>query len=334
MASPWLSILIPVYRVEPYLEACVESVVGQGADGIEVLLLDDASPDRSGAIAGDLQRRHPAVVRVLAHDRNRGLSAARNTLIGHATGSHVWFLDSDDLLLPGALAALRRVIEADAPDLVLCDFRTIRPRFGLKHRLRGELHRQTFADRVTGISHDRRALVAGMLCCRQLHAWSKIARRGIWQQARFPEGRMFEDMAVIPALVRNVASYRHVSAPWVGYRQRPDSILGSWSEDRLTDLLQSLRELHGGLLALPELGDDEARFALDYFCLRTFALLVRRYCRSGRPAAALVPPACRSAFRELFPDGVAPVLDRCGRRGWWLRKWRLQNTLAPLERAA
>ena len=60
---PWLSVLVPVYGVERYLEACVASVLAQGVDGIEVVLLDDASPDRSGQIAAQLQVRHPGVVR-------------------------------------------------------------------------------------------------------------------------------------------------------------------------------------------------------------------------------------------------------------------------------
>lgn len=332
MAHPWLSILIPVYGVEQYLQDCVDSVLGQGVDGIEVLLLDDVSPDRSGAIARELQQRHPDVVRVFAHSRNRGLSAARNSLLERAAGRYVWFLDSDDLLLPGAIAGLRRVVEADAPDLVLCDFRVVRTRLGLKHRLRGELHRRTFRGRATGLSRDRAALVAGMLPCRQLHTWSKIARREVWRQVRFPEGRAFEDMAVIPALVGAVQSYRHVPAPWVGYRQRPGSILATWSDDRLGDLLQSLRDLHRGLIGMPELADQEARFALDYFCLRTFALLARRFCRSG--SSGVAPADCRAAFQELFPQGAARVLARCSRHGWWLRRWRLQRSLVMLEQAA
>lgn len=334
MANPWLSILVPVYRVEPWLQECVESVMRQGEDGIELLLLDDASPDNSGAIARTLQQRYPDAVQLLAHPRNRGLSAARNTLVEHAAGRYVWFLDSDDLLLPGSIAGLRRAVEADAPDLVLCDFRVIRARSGLRHRLRGEMHRSTFAGRGTGPARDRAALVAGLLGGRQLHAWSKIAKRDIWRRIRFPEGRTFEDMAVIPSLVARVDSYCHVSAPWVGYRQRPDSILASWSHERIADLLQSLQELHAGLLALPELDDPEARFALDYFCLRTFALLVRRFGRPGWPPVDAIPETCRAAFRELFPGGAAAVLDRCGHRGWWLRRRRLRKSLAPLEQAA
>src|SRR5690606_4751384 len=122
-SEPWLSVLVPVYRVEAYLERCVESVVRQGLDGIEVLLLDDASPDRSGEIAAMLQERHPGSVRVFTHSVNRGLSAARNSLLAQARGQYIWFPDSDDELLPNAIAGLRRMVVASAPDLVLCDLR-------------------------------------------------------------------------------------------------------------------------------------------------------------------------------------------------------------------
>src|SRR5690606_21510641 len=197
--SPWLSVLVPVYGVERWIRQCMESVLSQADDGVEILVLDDASPDGSMAIVHELQQRHPGRIRVLEHPRNRGLSAARNSLMDAATGRYFWFLDSDDVLLPGAIERLRGVVAREAPDLVLCDFRVQREDSGLLHRLRGEMHRHSFAGR-TRAGSGRDALLAGLLEARQFHAWSKIATAGIWRAARFPEGRYFEDIAVIAPL--------------------------------------------------------------------------------------------------------------------------------------
>ena len=136
--SPWLSILVPVYNVQPYLRECLASVVEQldGDDGVQILLLDDCSTDGSEALMQELARRWPDRLQLLRHERNSGLSAARNTMIDAARGEYLWFLDSDDKLLPGAIASLRAIVQAHAPDVVLCDFAVWREREHWKHRLR------------------------------------------------------------------------------------------------------------------------------------------------------------------------------------------------------
>jgi len=325
--KPWLSVLMPVYKVEKYLRESADSVLGQdpgGAEGIELVLLDDASPDGSTEIARSLVAAHPGRVRLVEHPSNRGLAAARNTLLANAGGRYVWFLDSDDVLLPGALAGLKAVIDTSQPDLVLCDFRLLREDFGLRHRLRGELHRPSFAGSEHGSAgSSREALVAGLLEGRQLHVWSKIARREIWQGVRFPEGRFFEDMAVTGQLIGRTTSWVHVAEPWVGYRQRGDSIMARMDATKTGDLLVSLRQLHGDLAALPGGQDGKARLAADYFALRTFAALARKVPDDDLAQAQ----ECRDAFRAVFPQGAGAVLSACRGRGWWLRGWRARRSL-------
>lgn len=321
--KPWLSVLIPVYGVEPYLEACVESVCAQADDGVEIVLLDDASPDRCGEIAAVLRARHPQHVRLLVHARNRGIAATRNQLLAAARGRHVWFIDSDDQLRSGAIPALRAILDAGAPDLVLCDFSLLRERRRVRDRLRGERHRRSHASAIRGVSSNRDALVAGLLQARQLHAWSKIATREAWQGVRFPEGRYFEDIAVIPQLVAGVRTWCRVAQPWVGYRQRDGSILATMDARKTRDELSALHDLHAGLTALPGGLGREAKAALEYFCLRAFASLARTL-----PTHAELEPACIDAMQAMFPRGVGRVLRRWRWRGWWLRASRAKRSLA------
>lgn len=330
MNSPWLSLLIPVYRVEPWLAACVASVREQADAGVEVLLLDDASPDRSGELARRLVADWPQA-RVLSHERNRGLSAARNSLLAQARGDYVWFLDSDDLLLPGAIAGLRAAVAQGAADLVLCDFAVVRERERLKHRLRGERHRRTFAGTSNQTREADAALAAGLLEIGELHSWSKIARRELWQQASFPEGRYFEDMAVIPTLLAHARNYRHVDRPWVGYRQREGSILAAVDAGRIGHLLDNMLALRRGLIDLPALEDTTAQFALQHFCARSLIAARRHLRRLGTPAPEL-ESKLRAACAEALRDGLDALLRGYRQRGWLLRALRARRQLSPLLR--
>lgn len=325
--TPWLSILIPVYNVAPYVGECVASVMDQWIDGVEVLLLDDASTDDSAAFIQQLGLRYPGRIRLLQHARNRGLSAARNTLLAQAQGHHAWFLDSDDLLCPGALAGLRRILLAHDPDLVLCDFRMLRAHPKLKHRLRGEGHRHTFTGSRRALITDREQIITGLLSASQLHAWSKIARRTLWQRAPFPEGRYFEDIAVIPALLEGVASVYYEPTPWVAYRQRADSILQTMWVGKVRDLLSSLQQLHAGMLEKFPSMTPASRFALDHFCIKCVAASARRACRMGDARQAELLAMYRASVATMFSHGVEPVLARYRRRGWLLRATRTRKTL-------
>lgn len=324
-ARPWLSVLIPVYNVAPWLDDCLRSVLDQAGDGVEVLLLDDASTDGSLHLALDWQARCPGHVRVLRHPINRGLSAARNTLVEAADGDYVWFLDSDDMLHPGAIARLRETVADGRPDLVLCDFSVLRQQPRLKHRLRGERHRSTF--RAPGDERDAlSALVVGVMTGRQLHAWSKIARREIWRQARFPEGRCFEDIAVIPALLPRVRRWRHVAEPWVAYRQRPGSILSSLTPAKARDFAVALAELARFLdMQGPGLS-PRARFAIKHFCLRSSRSLIARLRRAPWPERAALLAELNESLRLAIPEGRHWMLRQYLRRGWWAQAARLAWT--------
>ena len=324
MPIPWLSVLVPAYNAGTYLHACVSSVVGQGVPGLEVVVLDDASGDGTAGIADHLRANHPQMVRVCRQDANRGIAAARNRLLSEARGRHVWFLDADDVLLPGALASLKHWLDDADPDLVLCDYRTLRADFSLKHRLRGELHRHTFAGRSGTVSRDRNTLVAGVLGNRETHVWSKIARRTLWEHVRFPEGRVFEDVAVMADLLSAARDYVHVHEVWVGYRQWPGSTLKTLPPGRSRDMLFALRRLRSGFKAMEGL-DGRAQFAIDHFCLRSMMSLAGKL--PGEDAEVVAD--YRAAVAEMFGHHGGDATVRAYlRRGWWLRALRARRMLA------
>jgi glycosyltransferase involved in cell wall biosynthesis len=327
--KPWLSILLPVYNVEPYLEECLNSVLSQAVPGVEVLVLDDASTDRSGEIARRRAASDPRL-QCLRHDVNRGLSAARNTMLEVANGDYLWFVDSDDALEPGAISALQRIVQQHGPDMVLCDYRKWRQPMRLKHKLRGESHVSTFAGSGSLLINDPSSVVGGLFAAGQLHAWSKITRRVLWTgDLRFPVGRYFEDMAVSATLGLRSRSVWYQPEVWVAYRQRGGSILSTMDEHKADHLAHALERFtqEAALHVLTE----QARFAWAHFAAKNFITACRVVSKSG---AGTTSPRMRDylvAMRKVMPMDVSELCAAYARRRWYWRRLRLRHWLDRAE---
>ena len=100
-----ISVIVPVYNVEQYLERCVESIRNQTYSNLEIVLVDDGSPDRCPVLCEELKKADPRIK--VVHKENGGLSSARNAGLLEAAGEYVWFVDSDDWIEPDALALLQ-----------------------------------------------------------------------------------------------------------------------------------------------------------------------------------------------------------------------------------
>jgi CDP-glycerol glycerophosphotransferase len=138
---PVISVIVPVYGVAGYLTGCLDSLLGPGARGeasqdggasqdedleLEVIAVDDASPDGSGQILDDRAARDPRL-RVVHLDRNAGQGNARNLALGLARGDYVWFVDGDDAAAAGALAAIAAALAAAKPDVLLINWQSCYP---------------------------------------------------------------------------------------------------------------------------------------------------------------------------------------------------------------
>ena len=324
---PWLSILVPVYNVQAYLRECLASVVEQLGDdnhGVQILVLDDCSTDDSWALMRELSQRWPGRLQMLRHERNAGLSAARNTLIQAARGEYLWFLDSDDKLLPGAIASLRAIVRSHRPDLVLCDFAVWRERPRLKHRLRGEGHRRSFNGPARRLVRDHCALLTGMLSTGELHAWSKISRRALWgDDLRFPPSRFFEDMSTMPLMALRADSFYYEPLPWVAYRQRAGSIRASMNVSKALDQSAAALPFAQALKASPYGTDERLRLALAQQAARSLVGAMRSVCQPGTTEGlAKVAETLRRNFLAVSPLTPRELARAYLRRGWWLRRHR------------
>lgn len=325
-AAPWLSILLPVYKVEAYLPACANSILSQADPGVELVFLDDASPDGSAALVETLQADHPERVRLIRHVQNQGVSAARNLLLQTARGKYLWFVDPDDLIEPGALARLKQVLATHTPDLVTCDFRAFDDESSKPQRARYR-HVPSFVGTAQSACDNTDLLLRGLFQAGQLHPWTKIVRREVWPAAlRFPVGRVFEDLAVYPRLALQVQRHVHVPEVWVAYRQRTGGTLATLTAARLDEWMAALVGYAEDLLRSNVALSAQTRFEIAHFCARTYIRACRRRRKLDEP---LAPEALRRFARQfrasspLTPEQLLAIYLKRGRLLRWLqlRHW-------------
>jgi CDP-glycerol glycerophosphotransferase len=217
---PLLSVVVPVFRVEQYLRQCLDSILDQAPPEFELIVVDDCSPDGSGDIADEYAARDGRV-RVRHLDQNVGLGRARNAGLDEATGDFVWFVDSDDWLADGAIAAVIRRLAADPElDMLIVDFARYAEadRTARRSAMARVLARSPGPEVFTAVE---RPSVVGLLHV----AWNRVVRRQFLhdQGLRFQPG-LYEDVSwTYPAVIaaRRIAFLDQVC---VYYRMRAGAI--------------------------------------------------------------------------------------------------------------
>lgn len=203
---PKVSLIVPIYNVEKFLEKCLDSLVAQTLDGMEIILVDDGSTDNSSRIAAQYAVKYDNMQ--LLHKVNGGLSDARNYGMKYATGKYIAFLDSDDYVEPEMYQKLYEKAEEDNSDIVECnlyhDFQdSITPEYGNKIYDKGEMIRIG------------RSVV-----------WNKIYRRDWLEQqgVLFPKGLIYEDVEFFCEIVPGIRKMSYIDDVLIHYVQRSVSI--------------------------------------------------------------------------------------------------------------
>lgn len=185
MQEEIVSLVVPVYKVEPYLARALDSVLAQTYAAWEMILVDDESPDRCGKICDDYAAKD---VRIhVIHQKNGGLSAARNAGMQRCTGKYLMFLDSDDYLAKNALEFLVRRAEEGPYDIVMAGHYRVEPDGSTPDQSGHWME----SDDLPQIRRD-------ILCNRLPNfAWGKLYRRTLWEDVLFPEGTLVEDLCTV-----------------------------------------------------------------------------------------------------------------------------------------
>lgn len=225
MTSPLISIIVPVYKVEKSLADCVNSILGQSYPNLEVILVNDGSPDRCGAMC-DEYAQHDSRVRVV-HKANGGLADARNAGLDICKGDFIAFVDSDDIVHPQYIALLLEHI--GAAEMIFCSYTTFTETSDIQ---------SVFFDN-DDVNHiktfNRRGLMRQIMSFDYpsvVTAWNKLYRKTLWSDLRYPVGKIHEDEFVIHELIHRSEEIKYIDIPLYHYRQSEDGIMSTASSSK------------------------------------------------------------------------------------------------------
>ena len=233
MTIPKISIIIPVYNVEKYLRECLDSCINQTLKDIEIICVDDCSPDNSIKILEEYQAKDYRI-KIFQHEKNKNLGAARNTGIQNATGEYVWFVDSDDYIDTKACQILYDAIKEFNVDMLCFS--------ALKFVDEGE-KRRFFYDKyyhqgvqINKVYHPKTNWKEIVFSNLNVTAWAYLTKRSVIQNFRFREGVWHEDTDFTPILLSSVDSFCYIPYTAYFYRVNQNSIMQKqMSKKRLED---------------------------------------------------------------------------------------------------
>ena len=230
-----VSIIIPIYNVEPYIERCLISVFNQTYQDLEIILVDDCGNDNSMAVVEHIIKSHPNnyKIYILKHEYNRGLSVARNTGIEAATGEYLFFLDSDDALPTDSIEKLSVLLENQKLDFVIGNYNTVN---GIKNRIPLKQGILLGNDKIfNGFSSGN----WNNWACNKLLNKNFILNNKLF----FLEGLINEDNLWSFMLACQAKSIGFAEDYTYDYYMRPDSISYTVYEKRLPHLLRIAKEM-------------------------------------------------------------------------------------------
>ncbi len=278
---PLLSVIIPVYKVEAYIDRCIRSLVEQTYDNLEIILVDDGSPDNSGAIC-DAWAAKDSRIKVI-HKANGGSGAARNTALDAATGELIAFVDSDDYIAPDMYKYLYGILQqgADIAECGYADTFVDDMAFGGGD---GEIQWYTTEEALLGNIHDQ--------IFRQL-IWNKLYRRHCVEGVRFPVGTTIDDEFFTYKLLGNAKKLARSEKVLYAYRQQDDSVMHRPYSLKRLDSVRARQERAVYMAShFPELG-YEARVDLFYSCLFAMQRCLRE-----------LPEAEKKLAKKLLKDAA------------------------------
>ena len=261
--SPLLSIVVAAYNIEGYIEEALESLLSQPhIDAMRIIVVDDGSRDETYAAARTIVERDRGVHVELLRQENGGLSAARNTGLKAVRTPYVGFLDGDDIYLDGFTDTVIPLLAERKWDMVEYNVKIIDD----DGRELDEIG--LVSSTTSGGSPMNRTTLQEFVDGFHTFAWARVYRTDLFDEAPFPVGRHYEDMAVVPSTYLRANSIYRIASPLIGYRRRFGSITQCATLDDVQDLRTNGRE------ALARCEGSE----LDDYWLTVFDKLFHRAC--------------------------------------------------------
>lgn len=272
-----LSIIIPIYKVESYIEECLQSVLCQLPDKVQIICINDGSPDNSMSVAKDLLKLYSQKIQdqfIFIDQPNQGLSGARNTGLEHAEGEYIGFLDSDDKLNANYFDSILSILDKENYDII--DFNVITSK--------GDILR------TREVTYDSVFSVSKWFCP------ARVFKANLFDNNRFTIGISYEDVDLTPKLYLAANSTYHIDAPLYWYRDNEESITKSFTHKNNVQTIESLDYICDNYLNLYEQSGNpyyaivaiQSYYLLCISACRRFGLIkalhyIRKYEKRMRP---------------------------------------------------
>lgn len=227
-----ISVIVPVYNVENYLVKCLESLVMQSYQDIEILVVNDGSTDGSEQIIRQYARKYPDKIKPF-NKKNGGLSDARNFGIDYASGAYIGFVDSDDYVTADMFGEMVRLAEKHDVKMVICNIQKVDQNGRITQKLTqlpGMPEKIELEDKFSVFSD-----ISYFAC-------NKIFRKDLFEEKRFKKGAHFEDIQLIPQLLLECKAVAQTQKFHYQYLERTDSITKTHTERGL-DILQAIKDV-------------------------------------------------------------------------------------------
>jgi len=290
--QPLLSIIVPIYNVEQYLDRCIQSILNQTYQNLEIILVDDGATDCSGAIADSYAAKDKRIK--VFHKENGGLSDARNYGLEHVTGDYILFIDSDDFIVNIMCERLITVASSNNADIVSCNYYIYRGDDDISiHNMSVQDDKRTF----TGMDMLRYYLLKTEPFDLNV-VWNKIFKLDLFngvEPVRFPKGRVQEDNFTIFRLFLNANSIVTVNEPLYYYVQRAGSIMANFTRRFMIDTIESHMYMSDYLMNHCSSVKNE----LQLYLLNSYVELSRRVCANK----------CKKECNDLLIQYKHYVLD-------------------------
>lgn len=250
-----VSVIVPIYKVEPYLKRAIDSITGQSYSNLEIILVDDGSPDGCGKICDDYALSDSRIK--VIHKENGGLSDARNAGLDIATGEYIAFVDSDDYIARDYVETLLAALNEHDGDVAMCSYAvtsSLEYDDSIFHVKEG-----AYADGSVEVC-DRKALLSNLYDANHqdatyfIVAWNKLYKASLWKDIRFPKGKIHEDEASTYRIYDKAKKGVYIHKPLYGYFSAPESITRTGFNVKRLDWMDALDER---IAFFEEKGDKE-----------------------------------------------------------------------------
>ena len=233
-----ISVIIPIYNVEHYLEKSVESVINQSYENLEIILVDDGSTDDSGKLCDKIAKKDERIKEI--QKKNGGISDARNVGIEKANGKYLGFIDSDDYIDEFFYETLYAILKKYNSDISMCNYKKVYTD-SEENNTESE-HKEQVFDSKQAL---RELLLFGKI---ENYVWNKLYKKDVFTKVRYPVGKKMEDLGTTYLTIKN--SKTVVVTDYIGYfyRQRKGSIMSNSNSNLIRDTRDMVNKRYNDLI--------------------------------------------------------------------------------------